>query len=1723
MDLDYPLPDSPMKCLTKIHLSLLLVLVFNFLSAQDRESIPELARANGEVSYMTRGDGKIFLSGGFDWFGGDKYSSVVAVFNDQLEHDASYAVDNFLVRKVVSDDAGGWYVSAYGTIGHLKADKTFDILPIEASDGAYNIHAMAKQGNILYIAGDLRSIGGIARNYIGAIDLTTNTVTAWNPNCNGYIYSLKAEGGVIYVGGSFTSIGGQTRQKIAAIDASTGLATSWNANVNTGAGYVYTIETGPGAVYFGGSFATVGATIRRNVAAVNNTGALITNLNPAPDKAVTKILRDGSTLYVLGSFENISSTAKHTIAAFNLTTGAMTSFNTTVNTAFRQSSVNDIAVDGQKLFLGGDFTSINGVEKQTLAVVNKTTGASTEPYDDNQIDGSIYALAASGGVLFTGGVYNGLDGISRKNGLAAIDESTLQVSSWYPSHISEFFTPDLKFHNNRVYYMTRYPTSYIGAVNTTDGSAIPGWQVTTNTDIDSWAFSGNTVYITGEFTVVNGVNKSYFAAIDLTSGAVLPWTPSPAPNYPTERINSMLVDNNVLYGAGNFDFTDGGVQRKNLAAWNATTGALLPWAPIVEVSGSYQQPKIGTIYNSEVYIIGDAIAKVDATSGVVSTWSPDSISPGDRIESIAIQGNIAFLAGSYSPGLIKTNINTGKSDGWQPSIYDVYDSEGGVDVVISTSTTLFAGGNLNYSTNDEIREGFAAFIFPPVEVVDDFINTCADNDVELKVLANMGTSLTYQWQKYNGSVFSDISNGSGYGGVTTSTLTVSTSLSFGAGTYRCAVTIDLAPVYYTSTAEIEVDNCPAVAAPELSWAKNFTAMGENVGHDIAVDASGNVYTTGRFEGTVDFDPGPGVFEVTAVGMDAFISKTDAAGNFVWAIHTEGTSDEASYAITIDKDGNIVTTGLFYDVADFDPEASDFNLTSNGDGDFFLWKVNSNGQLIWAASIGGAGYDEGAALGTDAAGNIYVTGHFGDMVDFDPGAGFHTLIAENGIGDYEIFVLKLDADGNFEWAKSYGNTGLDQGRDLTVDVTGNVHVTGQYEGTVNFDPGFSDYTVGPIGANFTIFILKLDTDGNFLWAQTMGGDGAQNYGYSLVTDNAGNVFTTGVFEGDGYFDPDLGSPDFINAGETDIFISKHDASGNFNWVRRIGGSDFEEPAAIARDNLGNIYMLGQYFRGTLDVDPGADVFEITSNGSDDMFILRLDASGNFLWATSMGGDSYDFGRNITSDPQGNIYTIGFFQQTADFNPASCDLTLDADESGTIFVQKLVAVSAPCPAINSSGSAQNVCSGENATIQVVVTGTAIRYQWQRFNSGTSTYEDITNGSVYSGALSSTLQINTTGNLGAGNYRCSIKASNADAIYSSPSAVAISVLPIAPFVTGDDVCTNSTATLSATGAADGDYRWYSVATGGTAISAEVNGSFETPALTTATSYFVSIMSGSCESQRIEAVVTVSMPPAKPVITSPLAMVSNTVTICSDNATLNAPAGFTSYNWSNTETTEQISVAAGTYSVTVTDANGCTSVSSDAISVVVSCVNAAPVIADAPLSTQVKTSLLFNLVPLLSDPDDNLDLTTLKIVSQPESGALASIDANGMLAIDYAGVSFSGTDHLTIEVCDMAGVCTNHILSIEVFGEIRVYNAFSPNGDGFNTYFRIEYIDTMEDTRNNTVSIFNRWGDLVFEIDDYDNDKNVFKGLNNSGEELSPGTYFYRITFPAKKEVNGYVTLRK
>ncbi|MBK8846298.1 MAG: SBBP repeat-containing protein [Bacteroidetes bacterium] len=415
-------------------------------------------------------------------------------------------------------------------------------------------------------------------------------------------------------------------------------------------------------------------------------------------------------------------------------------------------------------------------------------------------------------------------------------------------------------------------------------------------------------------------------------------------------------------------------------------------------------------------------------------------------------------------------------------------------------------------------------------------------------------------------------------------------------------------------------------APDWQWAKGIGGTGGDLSYSIAVDKTGNIYTTGTFSGTVDFDPGVGVFNLTSTGSsDIFISKYDNSGNFIWAKSAGGTSSSYSYSnsVATDFSGNIFITGVFVGPTITFGTTTLTNVGTSG-FDIFLTKYDSNGNVIWAKSAGGNWSDQSLSVSTDISGNVFITGLFSYQITF----GTTPL---TGAGDLDIFIVKYDSSGNVLWAKSEGGTGDDRGYCVATDANGNIFITGPFDSpTITF--GATTLTKGGIT---DIFIAKYDSSGNVLWAKRAGGT-KYDIGISVATDASGNVFMTGYF---GSPTIKFGTTTLTKTGvnSLDIFITKYNPNGNVLWAKGAGGTAGEIGYSVATDTSGNAFVSGYFASPTITFGTTT----LSNAGSNDIFITKYSASGNVLWAKGVGGIDSDVGHSVCTNTSGDVFITGYF--------------------------------------------------------------------------------------------------------------------------------------------------------------------------------------------------------------------------------------------------------------------------------------------------------------------------------------------------------------------------------------------------------------------------------------------------------------------------------------------------
>ncbi len=398
-------------------------------------------------------------------------------------------------------------------------------------------------------------------------------------------------------------------------------------------------------------------------------------------------------------------------------------------------------------------------------------------------------------------------------------------------------------------------------------------------------------------------------------------------------------------------------------------------------------------------------------------------------------------------------------------------------------------------------------------------------------------------------------------------------------------------------------------AGNLIWVKSIGGIQGDIGSCIKVDNKGNLYVSGTYSNTVDFDPGPGIQNLIGNGVNLFVLKLDTAGNYIWAKSMGGSNIEENWGLAVDSNKNVYTTGQFQGLVDFDPGMNIYNLISNGGKDIYISKLDSMGQFQWAHSFGDNFTDRGSAVSIDGSNNVLLTGSFAGTVDFDPGPGVFNLTASSS----DIFILKLDANGNLLWVKDSESSGADFANDIACDNNSNLYVTGYFSDSVDFDPGPGVYYLYSDPNNNTVnaFTIKLTSNGNLTWAKAFVGGASE--GKSIAVDNIGDVYTLGTFNDSTDFDPGNGTYKLAPNGGKDILLSKLDANGNFLWGKNFGGvGNFGNDVgySLVVDNAGAVYATGN-FSDTADFDPSPAVFNLVSNGNtySDVFVFKYHYCGS----------------------------------------------------------------------------------------------------------------------------------------------------------------------------------------------------------------------------------------------------------------------------------------------------------------------------------------------------------------------------------------------------------------------------------------------------------------------------------------------------------------------------------
>lgn len=428
------------------------------------------------------------------------------------------------------------------------------------------------------------------------------------------------------------------------------------------------------------------------------------------------------------------------------------------------------------------------------------------------------------------------------------------------------------------------------------------------------------------------------------------------------------------------------------------------------------------------------------------------------------------------------------------------------------------------------------------------------------------------------------------------------------------------------------------------------------GRTMVLDNDGNRYIAGYFSGTVSF----GSYTLTGPASNAngFIAKLNASNNWEWAVRVGNQGPVYCYSLCISNNSYIYVTGEFSGTLAF----GSTNLTSSGNFDVYIAKLDLSGAWQWAKKAGGTSRDYGSGIASNSAGDVFVTGTFASSATF----GTTTLTSA---GADDVFVTKLTSSGSWSWARRGGGTSNENSYSIVVDSNNQAYVTGRYSGTANFGVNLVSY------GNTDIFVAAVSSSGTWAWAKKAGGTGAdEGSALSIAGDN---LYCTGWFMGTAYF----GGITRTSPAGSSAYVAKMATTGTFSDVNTASSTSGVRGQGVYAGGDGKVYLTGGY-SGTATF--GAFTLTNSSVGNTDIFVAALAADGAWAWAEHGGGTSSDTGYCVCQDTGGNVHVTGEFESTAQFD----EFSITSAGSIDIFAGKLKQVLSPATLVSPANGASNV---------------------------------------------------------------------------------------------------------------------------------------------------------------------------------------------------------------------------------------------------------------------------------------------------------------------------------------------------------------------------------------------------------------------------------------------------
>ncbi|MFK7787638.1 MAG: gliding motility-associated C-terminal domain-containing protein [Crocinitomicaceae bacterium] len=459
----------------------------------------------------------------------------------------------------------------------------------------------------------------------------------------------------------------------------------------------------------------------------------------------------------------------------------------------------------------------------------------------------------------------------------------------------------------------------------------------------------------------------------------------------------------------------------------------------------------------------------------------------------------------------------------------------------------------------------------------------------------------------------------------------------------------------------------------LEWLVPGGGLKSDKATHIVVDDAGNSYVTGYYNEQAQFGSFDTGFSFSS-SKEVFVAKIDPSGNYLWVKNGLNYFDDRGLGLCLDPAGNVYVTGTCWGNLDW-------GTLSNGAGStdqIFVVKMDNNGNEIWMKNAGNpdgsVGFstnenglpqtlyqdDHGQDLASDSQGNIYVTGFLSNIDQNPHDAFFDGIIVPLIPEDSIAFLAKLDNGGNWLWVETF--QGIYQHRDnaVAVDDDDNIYVTGGFVGTKNF----GSTTLTSFGGE-DIYVIKYDSDGNFMWVTQAGSIGEDDRGDGIAFGHDGHMYLTGEFRGFAAFGTDTLNNYGGDEGDKDCFVAKISKDGVWKWAEKAGSSkNSDRGTGICANTSGNIFVSGQ-FSGEAKFS-GSDLMLDSDGDSVQAFVAAIDSLGNWRWAKAGGGSNFDRAADVDCDENCNVHFTGYFTNDFTFDDS---LSITAVAGKEIFAGKM----------------------------------------------------------------------------------------------------------------------------------------------------------------------------------------------------------------------------------------------------------------------------------------------------------------------------------------------------------------------------------------------------------------------------------------------------------------------